>query len=82
MKEGGRVGLLWLTSCHWGLSVAQCAANQPWGLLAGEEVLGTSARGSSHLPEPRGQCKHHLPLQLYDLSPKSTIGTTKHLPQD
>lgn len=40
MKEGGRVGLLWLTSCHWGLSVAQCTANQPWGLLAGEEVLG------------------------------------------
>lgn len=36
----GRVCLLWLRCCRWGLSVAQYTTNHPWGLLAGEEVLG------------------------------------------
>lgn len=34
MREDGRVCLLWLRCCCWGLSVAQYTPNQPWGLLA------------------------------------------------
>lgn len=64
---------------HWGLSVAQCTANL--GLAGRRRGVG-NGWGSSCLPERQGQCKHHLPLQLYSLSLKSTTETTKHLPQD
>lgn len=50
--------------------------------LAGRRRGVGNGRGSSCLPEPRGQCKHYLPLQLYSLSPKSTTETTKPSPQD